>query len=154
MPLKEYDKVVGASPGTGTGKTGQKLRISSSSERIASRDAKKAVVMAEMKDLEIASAKAEMERLRKENQNLRDIIQKLRSLDVYEGSDESDVESSNGILDNKILDLATSIVSSSSVPSVDSNATILKNSPSGSNKTPLVEVPVYKGATDGGKFHH
>lgn len=72
----------------------QKQRASSSASQ--SRQARKAAAMAQMNALELASTKAEMERLREENRSLRGIIQQLESLEVAEDSGDDDTQSVDG----------------------------------------------------------
>lgn len=94
MATKEH----GQSPQTSHG---PELREMSHNQRASSlasqsRLARRAAAMAQMDALELASIKAEMERLREENRSLRGIIQQLESLEVIEDSDENDIQSVYG----------------------------------------------------------
>lgn len=131
MSPKEHGKVARASPGSGDRDMVQTLRVSSSfSNRPNSRQASVAEIMAQMTALDLASARSEMERLRRENEDLRGIIQQLGSYRVDNFLDEDDAESSEGALEDdaySIPDPGVSIIPPHSISSNNSDATILKN---------------------------
>lgn len=101
----------------------QKQRAFSSASQ--SRLARKAAAMAQMNALELASTKAEMERLREENRSLRGIIQQLESLEVADDSDDNGPQSVDGDSETGVN---ASRGSSNSIQSDESNDTVLKHS--------------------------
>lgn len=107
----------------------QKQRASSSASQ--SRQARKAAAMAQMNALELASTKAEMERLREENRSLRGIIQQLESLEVAEDSDDNDTQSADGDSEtdvNASRGSSVSAIPSLSLNSDESTSTVLNHS--------------------------
>lgn len=129
MSLNEHDQ----SPRTGhiiePREMTQKQRASSSASQ--SRLARKAAAMAQMNALELASTKAEMERLREENRSLRGIIQQLESLEVADDSDDNGPQSVDGDSETGVNASRGSSISpapSISIQSDESNDTVLKHS--------------------------
>lgn len=112
----------------------QKQRASSSASQ--SRQARKAAAMAQMNALELASTKAEMERLREENRSLRGIIQQLESLEVAEAedSDDNDTQSVDGDSEpdvNASRGSSVSATQSLALRSDESSSTVLNHSTPG-----------------------
>lgn len=139
MPPKEHDQI---SHETEPHEMAHKQRVSSSSSQ--SRLAIKAAAMAQMNALELASTKAEMERLREENRSLRGIIKQLESLEVIEDCDDNDIRSEYGNLEgdaNVGPGYSISISSSPSLRSDESGATILRNPSSGNFGTITYSSP-------------